>query len=89
MTDARHCCPNSVWQGARWKVDEHPRPKEQPKPHWMRAATRWDFFSELKSVAMLHCNPIPFQVAGGAMDQTFLKLCMYAPHFLPLRHAID
>ena len=68
---ARHCCPHSVWHGARRKwMNIHDQ--RATKPRWMRAATRRaSSASPERSDADL--NPIPFQVAGGAMDQTFPK----------------
>ena len=70
---ARHCCPDSVWHGARRKwMNIHDQ--RATKPRWMRAATRRaSSASPERSDADFH--PIPFQVlAGGAMDQTFPKL---------------
>ena len=68
---ARHCCPHSVWHGARRKwMNIHDQ--RATKPRWMRAATRRaSSASPERSDADL--NPIPFHVAGGAMDQTFLN----------------
>ncbi len=68
---ARHCCPHSVWHGARRKwMNIHDQ--RATKPRWMRAATR-RASSASPERSDAHCNPIPFHVAGGAIDQRFLK----------------
>ena len=69
---ARHCCPHSVWHGARRKW-MHIHDQRATQPRWMRAATFEGLLQRAQSAAMLALSPIPFQVAGGAVEQTFPK----------------
>ena len=62
---------HSVWHGARRKwMNIHDQ--RATKPRWMRAATR-RASSASPERSDADFNPIPFQVAGGAIDQTFLN----------------
>ena len=45
---ARHCCPHSVWHGARRKW-MHIHDQRATQPRWMRAATFKGFFSESRA----------------------------------------
>ena len=68
---ARHCCPHSVWHGARRKwMNIHNQ--RATKPRWIRSATQRPFLASPER-SDAHCNPNPFKVVGGAIDQIFLN----------------
>jgi len=50
-------------------VDEHPRPTSNKAT--LDAGNNPKSFLRAQSAAMLAFHPIPFQVAGGAIDQIF------------------